>query len=479
MPRLKNCLSGIISRMEYSVLKVSEIRNDNHSFRLDSEYFRKEYVEIVNLVESNKFDYLENVTSWITQGPNPIFSKTGIPCLTGRNINKGDVSYTNSDYLSEDEYKRISRYQIKEGDTLITLKGKGSIGKIGYVTDKRKAIFSRDIGIVRPDKINPAYLNIFILCKYGKKLIDRGETGGTGQSTLTTSYLKSLPIPRFEIEGSIGGLLEKIELLKQKSNNLYEDAQNLLLSELGVSDWRPKHQLSFVKNYSDVEQSERIDAEHFQPKYDELLQAIENNSEYIKLVSEIQTYNTRGLQPKYTCEGSLDVITSKRILEDGLDFENFEKTDHSNWDSQKKARIKKGDILTYTTGANIGRTAYYPLDKPALASNHVNILRIRGENPEYVAFVINSLVGRLQTEQLSAGSAQPELYPRDIDKFVIPFISKEAQNTLLGKVNESHRLRKQSKHLLECAKRAVEIAIEQDEDRAMKWLEEEVGVIGD
>ena len=40
---------------------------------------------------------------------------------------------------------------------------------------------------------------------------------------------------------------------------------------------------------------------------------------------------------------------------------------------------------------------------------------------------------------------------------------------------ESFNLRKQSKHLLECAKRAVEMAIEQDEQTAIDWLEDETG----
>ena len=40
-------------------------------------------------------------------------------------------------------------------------------------------------------------------------------------------------------------------------------------------------------------------------------------------------------------------------------------------------------------------------------------------------------------------------------------------------VVESSRLRSQSKFLLECAKKAVEIAIEQDENIAQQWLEEQ------
>ncbi|NYT47244.1 MAG: restriction endonuclease subunit S [Candidatus Methanofishera endochildressiae] len=136
--------------------------------------------------------------------------------------------------------------------------------------------------------------------------------------------------------------------------------------------------------------------------------------------------------------------------------------------------LKKEAYLPIRLGANIGRTAIYQSEKKALASNHVNILIVDKEDPEYVAFVINSLVGRLQTERLSAGSAQAELYPKDIENFVIPFISEEKQNQIKKKVTDSFTLRKQSKHLLDCAKKAVEMAIEKDEKTAINWLESQI-----
>lgn len=42
----------------------------------------------------------------------------------------------------------------------------------------------------------------------------------------------------------------------------------------------------------------------------------------------------------------------------------------------------------------------------------------------------------------------------------------------LRHIEESFRLKKQSEQLLETAKRAVEIAIEQDEEEAMRYIEE-------
>ncbi len=100
----------------------------------------------------------------------------------------------------------------------------------------------------------------------------------------------------------------------------------------------------------------------------------------------------------------------------------------------------------------------------------MNILRIKNENPIYVSFVMNSVLGRLQTEKLSAGSAQQELYPKDIDNFLIPFIKKESEVVICNKVLESLHLQQQSQRLLEAAKQAVEMAIEEGEDKAMEFI---------
>ena len=64
--------------------------------------------------------------------------------------------------------------------------------------------------------------------------------------------------------------------LTELSKTRYLDAQTLLLAELGLADWQPKHQLTFVKNFSDTEHAERVDAEYFQPKYDKIVNAIKN-----------------------------------------------------------------------------------------------------------------------------------------------------------------------------------------------------------
>ena len=60
--------------------------------------------------------------------------------------------------------------------------------------------------------------------------------------------------------------------------------------------------------------------------------------------------------------------------------------------------------------------------------------------------------------------------PDQVAGTVIPILPEEKQTKIQQKVIESFRLRKRAKDILEHAKRAVEIAIEQDEQTAINYL---------
>ena len=66
-----------------------------------------------------------------------------------------------------------------------------------------------------------------------------------------------------------------------------------------------------------------------------------------------------------------------------------------------------------------------------MASNHVNILRLRpGIDSAYMALVFQSVVGQFQTQKHARGSAQAELYPADIDRFVVPLLNDDKQKVI-------------------------------------------------
>lgn len=293
------------------------------------------------------------------------------------------------------------------------------------------------------------------------------------QQGLSLESVRQIPVPCLspQFQQSVSKLIQNAYQIRQEGEKARQNADDQLISLLGMDKPFSDDACNSVSFLSSFAASGRLDAEFYQPKFDELFKRIHENAEYVKTVGEMETFNARGLQPVYAEHGTLAVINSRHILEDGLDYESFERTGDKFWDTQKKARVKRNDILVYTTGANIGRSQPYLSDEPALASNHVNILRIKGEEPLYVAFVMNSLIGRMQTDRLSAGTAQAELYPKDISQFVIPFVSKEKPQEIVNCLLEACEKKAASFQCLEKAKRAVEIAIEQGEMAAMAYLD--------
>ena len=72
----------------------------------------------------------------------------------------------------------------------------------------------------------------------------------------------------------------------------------------------------------------------------------------------------------------------------------------------------------------------------------------------------------------NTGTSYPVILDEDILNFNIPLIDTNIQNIIASKIQQSFALRKESKHLLDIAKQAVEMAIEEDEETAIKWLNE-------
>ncbi len=468
--------------LEISEILLSDLPIGNKTFRIDSEFFKKEYLDLFEIINSHNLDKLSDVSSWITQGSNPVFSEEGIHCLTGRNINKGRVNYSNSDYVSDNEYNSLKRFQIKKGDTLVTLKGKGSIGKIGYVTEETKSIFSRDVGVIRPSKINSAYVNAYILSEYGGKIIERGETGGTGQSTLTVSYLKDMDIPRFNIENEIGNLIIKSESILKKSKSLYHQAEQLLLKEIGLEDFKPSEEGINIKSFQDsFISSGRLDAEYYQPKYEETIEKVKKkpydllkNIVSIKKSVEVgsSNYGESNIPFLRVADFSKQGITeSQRFLS-----ESYVEKNKALVESLKP---KKGTIL-FSKDGSVGTAYHLRKDFEGITSGailHLNLKINKNIVPEYLTLVLNSEIVQMQAERDAGGSIILHWRTDEIKNVVVPIINYEIQTQIASLVEESFSLKSKSEKLLSLAKEAVEMAIEQSEEKALSFIEQETNLL--
>jgi len=455
----------------------------NKDFRIDSEFHRKSPFQNPNYTYVEVGNNLTLVQYGISIDMNEEGKGTRIYRMNEIHNMLCDTEVSKFADISGTE---IETFKLEDRDVLFNRTNSFDlVGRTGLFKDcsSQNFVFASYLIRVRTDesKVLPEYLVAFLNSCSGIWDIKRRARISINQSNVNAQELAAVKIPLLSLKFQLR-LKESFEQAHQcrlRAIEIYQQAEDLLLSELSLKDWQPTDENITIKSFSaSFGMSDRLDAEYYQPKYDELQEKLRVNASYIKIVEEIQVYNARGLQPKYVENGKLDVINSRHILEQHLDYENFEKTDEKYWMLQEKPRVQQNDILIYTTGANIGRTNIYLSNKKALASNHVNILRLKTENEIYVGFVINSIVGRLQTQKLCAGSAQVELYPRDIQNFIIPFISIHLQHKIADKYKNSLQVKQQSKQLLEIAKIGVEKAIEQNEKEAIAWMNQQLKNLG-
>ena len=455
----------MLEGLEISVVRFSEIRSKNFDFRIDSEYFKKEYILIENLIKKNNCKDLSELSLKISDGTHftPNYIENGVKFLSALNVsdNYFDLE-AGFKYISQEEHKSLySRCNPESGDVLLRKVGVGLRKACVVPQNIEEFSIFVSVALIKCKEINPYYLSTYINTSLGQEQLFRFNKG-ISQPDLHLEDISRLKVPIFPdtFQSKIESMVKSAHAKLEESKSLYSQAEDLLLGELGLKDWRPKNTLHTTKKFSDFAQSGRLDAEYYQPKYDDLFERLQKVD--CKTIKEIQIINYRGFQPEYVENGKIDVINSKHILEDGLDYDNFEKTDEVSFNNAVRAQVKYGDILTYTTGANIGRTQVYLSEKKAMASNHVNMLRVKDVNPIYLALVLNSKIGRMQTEKSSTGSAQVELYPDDLASFIIPILPEAIQTKIASLIQQSFECKAQSKQLLEDAKRMVESEIEKN-----------------
>ena len=391
---------------------------------------------------------------------------------TGRGVPIYRLNEIQGCFLSEtpSKYAPISPtvfidYEVEKGD-LLFCRTNGNInyvGRTGIFLGPNRAVFASYLVRVRtyPCLLLPEYLTIYLNTEFGRRQIVR-RAMPSNQVNVSAAELKRIDVFQapLAVQEEISQLVQRAYRLRAVCLESYCEAQNALEAELGLDKkafWKP---VGYTALFSDLETSRRSDAQHYQPRFKQL---IDHFSKYRSArVRDIRTYNRRGLQPVYVEGGSVDVVNSQHLGLKHIDYEGLEKTSADAFAIASVAHIQLNDLLIYTTGAYIGRTNVYLSDAPAMASNHVNILRLRlGIDAAYMALVLQSVVGQFQTLKHARGSAQAEIYPADIDRFVVPLINLDKQEAIGNLVRESLRKQQESRQLLEQAKARVEEVLEE------------------
>ena len=401
-------------------------------------------------------------------------AEDGVRYLRGQDISGAMMlDDRNPVFIPHGEYEKLVRSHIFANDVLITIVGAntGQTALVDKAPDKLTA--NCKLGIIRAkrDKILSAYLHAFLAGRFGQSQVLFSKRGG-GQMGMILPDLKALIVARFskKFEQRVANVSLLAHQTYRERQGYIDTAEADLLRALKLEVWRAPEPLSYARNSREVFASGRLDAQHFQPRFQALTDFIDATGQGTRLADRL-TVNQRGGQPIYA-ETGLQVVNSKHVLrcEVRLDDDNRKATFADN-----DLLIHHGDVLMNGTGiGTIGRCAPYLHASNAVPDNHVTVLRPKnGLDPVYLSVFLNSMAGQWQVEQrLRGSSGQIELYPNDIAQFKVWIAPKSVQAKIRQSVEKSYEKKQRAIQLLNAAIRAVEIAIEDSEAAAVAYLAE-------
>lgn len=373
--------------------------------------------------------------------------------------------------LDEDDYISL---KLRKDDVLIcrTNGNPKLVGKSALVPKDYEYAFASYLFRVRPNRkyIYPATLVSYLNSKFGRAEIEKYSMVGN-QANFSPAKFREISIPIFSQQFNL-----EIEELTYKAfgklegaNSQYYNAEGILLESLGIYEFETNKNTISKKLSSSFLLSGRLDAEYYLPQFDELFKLLEQYE--TKMLGELVAIS-KSVEPGsdyYLAEGEPFVRVA--------DLTKFGITKPSIFldkDIFKDVIRPKQDTILMSKDGSIGIAYKVEKDEDFITSGAILHLQITNDSilPDYLTLVINSKVVQMQAERDAGGSIIQHWKPSEISHVVIPVLPMEKQQKISQKVQESFRLRNESKRLLNVAKTAVEIAIGESEEAALEYLKE-------
>ena len=384
------------------------------------------------------------------------------------NVKEGWIDGGSVRYISEKHHRSLARSQIRSGDVLVTKTGV-YFGKSAVVDEQLgEANTIAHVGILRiAADLDPYVLSTFLNCRYGQtQLRRRGIKATRPEIKLIEFQDIQAPLVSPQFTKILRTAIQKSKVIRRDVENAVLAVSNIFLTALGLVEWAPPEPLTYTARASDAFDTGRIDAQYFRPLFADVAERLRVTGRGMEL-GNILTTSARGRQPQYADVG-LPVVNSKHVRINRVILHD----NRTATEEDAPVIIGNGDVLVNGTGVGtIGRAAAYLHAEPAIPDNHVTVLRTNTLDPVYLAAFLNSPLGQWQIERhIKGSSGQIELYPNDLAKVVVWDAPVDVQCAVRQATMDAFAQERRAKNLLDDAKRAVEIAIEDSEVAAMAYL---------
>lgn len=444
--------------LEISVVKLSEVLEDV-DLRLESEYYNSEHI-VFNSVQGC------DIESFSQYGTSEDLNEEGkgFPILRLNEFDSFFISKPSKycDLISKETFELL---KLKKNDVLIcrTNGNPKYVGKAAIVPKNYEYAFASYVFRLRPktDIINSATLVSFLNSKYGRIEIEKYSMVGN-QANFSPAKFRQIAIPILskELNNKIEEIVYKSFELLEESKSLYSQAEDLLLDELGLKGWQPKNTLHTTKKFSDFAQSGRLDAEYYQPKYDEIEKAIKSYKGGYDIVSNLFNQNLDVCDYKKT-EYNYVEIGDVNVGDGSV---SFNKVETSELPANAKRVLHKNDILISKVRPYRGAVAIIDFEQEDLiGSGAFTVLQEKSSyKKETLQILFRTAVYKDWLLKWNVGSSYPVIKDEDILNLSIPILPEQIQTKIASLIQQSFECKAQSKQLLEDAKRMVEAEIEKN-----------------
>lgn len=494
MQNLNESLQAKYPHLELAILPLSQVNKDNESKRIDSEYFKKSNLKLLDDLYKYGTLQVQDIAIEVTDGIH-----TTIDYDTNSTINLISASSPQENYftltnecVSPEMHANNPRTAIQENDVIVS-----TVGTIGNCAVATKSILpansSRSVGIIRLNlnKYSPFVLSTFLVSKYGRVQTLRESTGNV-QLCLFIHKLKELKIPQFsqDFQLEIQKLVQDSHKALEDSKRLYKEAQELLYKELELDFKNPlksllksplqakkASELAIINDISkkyphlnisvrplskSLHKSGRLDSEYYQSKYDLMETKIKDyKGGYCKLQNLVLNYSGGFAfsSDDYLENGDLALIRINNIKNANLDMSNAVYLKKQCEKLSPKDKVKQGDILISMSGS-IGLSCLIKENIEAMTNQRILKISIKDFSGDVLVLLLNSIFCKLQFERIGTGGVQTNISSNDILDILIPKINPATQEQIALKIQKSFTLRAKSKDLLQNAKIKLENAIE-------------------
>jgi len=469
-----------------ALIRIIGYSHLNFASRLDAEHYSPRFVPIHQRLQKHRLIKLRKTLAQpVITGHTPstkvsTYYEPGIiKFIKTDNLREDRIDISEVNFISEIGNSIISASELRPDDVIVTIIGATEeiIGRAARVhKDLGRANINQNIALIR-SRLPAGYLTVFLNSRYGREQLI-WLSRQTGQVNLNCREVEEIAIPLFSHEfiASIHSLNDERHALLSRSRILYKRAENFLLAELGLADWQPHHTLIFTGSYRSAVHARRMDAEHYQPKFVELRERIRNYPHGYCKITDIAYPSQEMVSPRETPDQPFQYVELSDINKSIGVIEEANTVLGKDAPSRARMVLRAGDVIASSVQGSLDKVALVPehLDG-SVGSTGFFVFRPRSVESGYLLALVKSVVVREQIACEAAGTILAAVPAKNLRNIIVPQVPPAKRQQIDDLIRQSHAARRQAKALLEKAKRAVEMAIEEGEEKAMAFLQSNGG----